>query len=784
MNMLSPDVAKRAALLREKIEHHNHCYYVLDAPEITDADYDVLFRELATLEEAHPELDDPNSPTKRVGGKPAEGFTPYKHAERMYSLDNAMDLDEWRVFSNEKTSNSLKDCLSQFTRGILENAVGRTLIEDGKIKEVSKLNAKIRDLIIPASKNGIADLKVFIESLDELLKEYALKVLESSLDNLDYAILTELGPEFWAETPAILSAYWVDPKMDGLAMEVVYEHGQFVRAITRGDGVTGEEVTHNMRTVMNLPLVLKGDNVPELLEVRGEVVISNKHFAELNRKQAAEGKKVFANPRNAAAGAIRQLDPKVAAERPLRFMGYGIGQIEWGAGDVWLTQEAMAEGLRGFGFAVPPAARLCRSNEAVAEYYHELMESRESLPYEIDGVVAKINSRVMQDVLGYTSRAPRWALALKFPAHQVTTVLEKIVVQVGRTGVLTPVAELKPVLVGGVEVARASLHNRGYIQERDLRPGDTVRIQRAGDVIPQVLDVVDAERDDRPEPYSFPILCPVCEAEVVEDGEATRCTNPLCPAQKFQRIAYFVSKAGLDMDGVGKEWIKRLVDDELLDNVADLFTLTYEDLMSYEGRGMGDVSARKFIESVEKAKKAPLWRLITSLGISHVGAQNSRLLAATFNDLDELAQASSETLLRLKRIGPNVAESILTYFSDSENISVISRLKDAGFWPESGQAAEDGTSDLPLAGKVFIFTGSLPVKRSEAEALVEEQGGVSVKAISKSVDYVVAGEKAGSKRAKAEKLGLEVIDYPTFQGLLRLDDKPKKEKKQKTLFDF
>lgn len=394
--MVSPDVVQRAALLREKIEYHNHCYYVLDAPEISDAEYDLLYRELAALEADNPELDDPNSPTRRVGGKPAEGFTPYEHALRMYSLDNAMDLDEWFAFTDR---------------------------------------------------------------------------VAKGLDRDDF--------EFWA-----------DPKMDGLAVEVIYEKGRFVRAATRGDGRIGEDVTHNMRTVMNLPLTLRGSMVPDLLEARGEVVMSDKDFAALNDRQREAGEKVFANPRNAAAGSIRQLDPKVAASRPLRFMGYGIGRVEWLSPlFAWTSQKEIMDGLNELGFSIPPEAKLCKSKQEVADYFMELMEAREEMAFEIDGVVAKVNSLEMQRALGFTSRAPRWALALKFPAYQAKTVLNSIRIQVGRTGVLTPVAELEPVPLAGVVVSNATLHNKGYIEERDFRVGDTVLIQRAGDVIPQVLSV-------------------------------------------------------------------------------------------------------------------------------------------------------------------------------------------------------------------------------------------------------------------------------------------------------
>nr|WP_287410180.1 NAD-dependent DNA ligase LigA [Pseudodesulfovibrio sp.] len=684
--MVLKNVIERVALLREKLERHNYLYYVQDAPEISDAEYDALFRELAGLEAEHPELEDPNSPTKRVGGKPADGFTPYEHAERMYSLDNGMDLDAWYAFTERVTKGT-----------------GQENIQ-----------------------------------------------------------------------------YWADPKMDGLAMEVIYEQGRFVQAATRGDGLTGEDVTHNMRTVMNLPLNLRGDDVPELLEVRGEVVMSNVEFADLNRRQEEAGDKVFANPRNAAAGTIRQLDPKVAASRPLRFLGYGIGRVQWTtASDKWDTQQAVMDGLKDLGFAIPPEAKLCDSSQEVADYFEELMAQREGLPFEIDGVVAKVNDRGMQNALGYTSRAPRWALALKFPAYQTKTRLNSIRIQVGRTGVLTPVAELEPVELAGVVVSKATLHNKGYIEERDFRIGDTVLIQRAGDVIPQVLSVALDERSDAAEKYEFPMLCPVCESVAAEDGEAVRCTNPVCPAKTVQRIIHFVSKAGLDMEGVGKKWIQKLAEDGVLTSPADLFKLEKTDLLKYER--MGDKSAENFMAAIAKARKAtPLWRFIAGLGIRHVGEQTAKTLAVNFEEFDAIGKVTREELQDLDDVGPIVAESLVDFFINDENQVMLGQFKELDFWPTGGSKDVEATALLPLSGKVFIFTGTLPMKRNEAQAMAEAQGGAISKTISKKVDYVVAGEKAGSKVAKAEKLGLEIIDFDTFKGLLG----QKVKKKQMTLLDF
>jgi len=659
--------------LRALLRHHNHQYYVLDNPQITDAEYDELFRELQALEEANPELDDPNSPTRRVGGEPAAGFEQYEHVLPLYSLDNAMNLDGWDAFSQR-----------------VSKGVGRHDVE-----------------------------------------------------------------------------YWVDPKMDGLAIEIVYERGRFMLAATRGDGKTGELVTHNIRTVKNLPMQLFGDDVPDLLEVRGEVVIATRDFERLNQQQAESGEKIFANPRNAAAGSVRQLDPSVAAARPLRFLAYGIGRVEWSMPlSSWTTQKEAMLGLQKLGFATPPDARLCSGRQEVADYFQELGELRTSLPVEIDGVVAKVNSFDMQRSLGFTARAPRWALALKFPAQQATTRINAIRIQVGRTGVLTPVAELEPVRVGGVEVSRATLHNRAYIAERDFREGDTVLIQRAGDVIPQVLSVVTEASRSKSVPFVFPETCPVCGSPVVEDGEAVRCTNPTCPAKVTQWLIHFVSKAGLDMEGVGKRWIERLAQDGILSSPADIFELRKPDLLRYEG--MGDVSAAKFIAAIDEARsKAPLWRLIAGLGIRHVGEQTARNLAEVYRDMDALTVATREELQQIDDVGEKVAESVRTFLQSGTARELLDRFRAVGFWPVAESKDPSSQESRALNGKIFIFTGGLgTMSRSQAHALVEERGGKAVKSISSKVDYVVAGEKAGSKLIKAEKLGLEVIDLEAFMAII------------------
>lgn len=673
MSRTPSEAAQRAAELREQLEHHNHRYYVLDAPEITDAEYDALFRELQALEAEHPELDDPNSPTRRVGGAPAEGFATYRHRLPLLSLDNAMTLEEWR--------------------------------------------------------------------------EFALRT---------------------AKTLGAAPAWWADPKMDGLAVEAVYENGALTVAATRGDGEKGEDVTRNLRTVKNLPLTLNRTPgpVPRLLEVRGEVVMTKAAFEALNERQAAAGGKIFANPRNAAAGSVRQLDPKVAAARPLRFLAYGVGLVEWEAPlFAWTSQAGIMDGLKALGFSVPPEARRCRDADEVEALFLRLQAERDALPFEIDGLVAKVDSLELQRELGQTARAPRWALALKFPAQQAATRLLDIKVQVGRTGVLTPVAELEPVRLAGVEVSSATLHNQDQINALGLRPGDRVLIQRAGDVIPQVVRNLE-ERAGDAEAWRIPEQCPVCGSHTARlPGEAAvRCPNLSCPARLTQGLIHFVSKAGLDMQGVGASWIEKLAQDGHLHSPADIFALSRKVLLGY--KGMGPKSADNFLAAVEQAKAAPLHRFLSALGIEQVGEQTARTLAQHYADLDALALASEGELQELPDIGPKVSASIRAFFDNPANRNLLERFKELGLWPRGG--GSEAAMALPLAGKTFIFTGTLPgLSRPEAEALVEGLGGRAAPSITKKVDYVVAGEAAGSKLAKARDWGLTILDVTAFQDLVR-----------------
>ncbi|MFZ5426177.1 MAG: NAD-dependent DNA ligase LigA [Thermodesulfobacteriota bacterium] len=669
-------VSERARQLREALEHHNHLYYVLDAPRISDAEYDALFRELQDLEAKHPELADPNSPTKRVGGAVASGFASKKHRLRMYSLDNALAPDEWSAF---------------------------------------------------------------LDRLSRVLPDRAF-------------------------------TFWADPKFDGLALEVIYEEGVFVSALTRGDGETGEDVTDNMRTVRNLPLDIRplaakaGLPVPSILEVRGEVVITKADFRALNDTQEEAGGKVFANPRNAAAGSVRQLDSRVTASRPLRFFAYGIGVAEWPLGDPWSTQASVMGGLTKFGFSVAKEGRAVNP-AGVEAMYAELERTRDDLPFEIDGMVVKLDRLDWQREAGFTARAPRWAIAWKFPPRQAQTVLERIEVQVGRTGVLTPVAHLKPVQLAGVTVSRATLHNEDEIRAKDVREGDTVVVQRAGDVIPEVVRPVLEKRPEGAEEFEFPSDCPSCGSPVKRlEGEAAwRCLNVSCPAMLRQSIVFFVSKSGLDIEGVGKRWIEVLVDKGMVNSPADLFSLTVDDLMKLDR--MGGKLAGNFVAAIEKAREeATLHKLIGALGIRQVGAQTARTLAAHYEDLDALGRALTVDLTALPDIGPEVAASIRAFFENPANHKLLERFKQIGLWPRKPSAKAQSGDPGPLAGKRFLFTGSLSgMTRGKAESMVEGLGGVVAGSVSKKLDYLVAGQDPGSKLDKARSLGVRVLSQEEFE---------------------
>ncbi|MDY6979531.1 MAG: NAD-dependent DNA ligase LigA [Pseudomonadota bacterium] len=667
----SDKVQKRIDELREQIDYHNYRYYVLDDPEIPDAEYDRLMRELEELEAEHPELITTDSPTQRVGATPLSAFDEVKHELPMLSLGNAFDEDEVQAFDR-----------------------------------------RARD-------------KLQIESIE----------------------------------------YAVEPKLDGLAISLLYENGKLVRGATRGDGTTGEDVTQNVRTIETIPLKLRGSDYPARLEVRGEVIIAKQDFEQLNRTREQAGEKTFANPRNAAAGSLRQLDARLTAKRPLSFYCYGAGLVE--GTELPDRHSATLEQLREWGMRTNPETRVVEGIQGCLDYYQTMQEKRDKLDYEIDGLVYKVNRRDQQEQLGFVSRAPRWAIAHKFPAQEEMTQLVGIDVQVGRTGALTPVARLEPVQVGGVTVSNATLHNQDEIERLDVRVGDTVIIRRAGDVIPQVVSVVKSKREGKLKKYRLPKTCPVCGSQTVRhEGEAvTYCTGGLyCAAQRKQALKHFASRRALDIEGLGDKLVDQLVDEDYVHDPADLFALEKEQLVQLER--MADKSAQNLIDALEKSRNTTLARFIYALGIHDVGEATARSLANHFGSLDALIHADKEALMAVPDIGPIVAESILTFFKQKHNQEVIEKLIQAGVtWKDiEVKPAEE----LPLNGKTFVLTGALEnMSRDEAKASLQALGAKVTGSVSKKTDYVVVGADPGSKADKAESLGVEILDEAAFLDLIK-----------------
>ncbi len=660
--------------LVHELEEHNHAYHTLDAPRISDTEYDALFKELQNLEESFPQLRLEHSPTTRMGGTVLPWLEKQKHSQTMYGLDNVFDTQEWN------------DWRTRLHRALPE------------------------------------------------------------------------------ASPAELDVFWCDPKLDGLAMELIYENGQLITALTRGDGETGEVVTAQVRTIKNVPLRLKHtENMPQRLEVRGEVVMYKKDFLRLNEIQEETGAKIFANPRNAAAGSVRQLDSGITAKRPLRFFAYGIGMVTGEGAPYWQEHSQLMQALQNWGFSTPPQGKVCRSSTEVLAMADTIREQRTEYAMEIDGAVVKANSLEAQQALGFTARAPRFAVAFKFPPIQVQTTLLGIEIQVGRTGVLTPVAVLEPASVGGVMVSRATLHNEDEIQAKDVRIGDTVRIQRAGDVIPEVVGPVLNLRPENALPYVFPRICPMCgEAAAREAGQAAwRCNNSSCPAVLLQSIKHFVSKSGLDVQGIGQKWIEQLVKKGLVKSPADLFTLREEVLLTFDR--MGEVLAEKFVAAFAEAKeKVTLSRFINALGIRHIGAQTAKLLAKHYANMDALAKANAEELMRLPDIGPEMAASLEKYFQSESNKQLLARFKELQLDPQAEISDSLTAATSALFGKKVLFTGTLSMARHEASALAEQAGAEVVSSISKKLDYLIAGENAGSKLEKAQKLGIPIVSEEEF----------------------
>ncbi|MBR4742115.1 MAG: NAD-dependent DNA ligase LigA, partial [Desulfovibrio sp.] len=539
--------------------------------------------------------------------------------------------------------------------------------------------------------------------------------------------------------------YWCEPKLDGLAIELLYADGVLQEALTRGDGVMGEVVTESAKTIATIPLKLFGEQLPKYLEVRGEVVMYKQDFERLNREQEELGRKLFANPRNAAAGSLRQLDIAVTKKRTLHFLAYSLGMCDWSPLSECQSQSELIKRLQELGFVTPPMPKLAANREEVIDYTETILAKRASFAMEIDGCVVKLDDLTQQQALGFTARAPRFAVAYKFQAQQVETKLLSIDVQVGRTGVLTPVAILEPVAVGGVMVSRATLHNADEIQEKDLRVGDTVIVQRAGDVIPEVVAPIVGKRPEGADPFVFPKKCPACGEDVVrEAGQAAwRCVNLSCPAVRLRSIMHFVSKSGLDVQGLGEKWIEQLVVGGKVKSAADLFTLQKAELLQYER--MGELLAGKVLLALDEAKnQATLDRLISALGIPHVGVQTARMLAAHFQDLDALANATMGDLVDLPEVGPEIAQAICDFCRNHANVELFSKLKQIKLWPKRQMETVPRTQVSALQGKTILFTGALSMARSRCEELARQAGAVPVTSVSKKLGYLVCGEKPGS----------------------------------------
>ena len=656
---------KRVEELRSILEHHEHLYYVLDQPEISDAEYDGLMRELRDLEIAHPELRSPDSPTQRVGGQPREGFVKVPHSSPMLSLDNALNEEELRDFDNR-------------VRGLLKS--------------------------------------------------------------VDFEYVAEL-------------------KLDGLSMSAQYRDGLFRQALTRGDGRIGEDVTENARTIRSLPLRLRKHSIEDAFEVRGEVVMQRRSFERLNEEREKAGLSRFANPRNAAAGALRALDPAVTAARQLDCFTYFLLREGRPFFDShWQSLET----LEAAGFKVNPHRKKCRDVEELLTFIREWDTKRQTLAYETDGVVAKIDSVPQQNKLGWTSKAPRWAIAFKYAARQAPTVLENIEVQVGRTGALTPVAYLRPVSLAGVTVSRATLHNEDEISRLGVEIGDTVLVERSGDVIPKIVRVV--EQGEHRKPFRMPASCPVCGGHIVrEEGEsASRCVNTNCPARLRESLLHFASRGVMDIDGMGDALVDQLLAKGLVRNIADLYGLTAEQLLNLER--MGKKSASKVIQNIDLSRTQPFARVLNGFGIPFVGERTGQILASHFGSLDVIAAASAEELQEADEIGPKVAESIRQFFGEEQNRELVERLRGAGLqFTAEKQTKKKG----PFIGLTFVITGTLPtLKREEAKERIEAAGGKVSGSVSAKTSYLLAGEEAGSKLEKARTLEVPVIDEPQLLAML------------------
>jgi DNA ligase (NAD+) len=663
------DIAREIEKLREEIRYHEHRYYVLDDPEISDVKFDELVHRLQQMEQKHPELVTPDSPTQRVGGQPAEQFAKVRHSAPMLSLDNTYSVDDLRDF-------------------------------DRRVRELSGRQH------VP---------------------------------------------------------YVAELKLDGLSMALTYEDGMLTRALTRGDGITGEDVTHNVKTIRSVPLKIDSRKLNAIshakkFEVRGEVIMTHKAFRQANEQREQSGEQPFANPRNAAAGTVRQLDPKIVAKRNLDiFLYYLLVDGRTPLKEHWKVLEA----LEDLGFKVNPYRKLTKSFEELTAYIQEMEPKREKLEYETDGMVVKVNEIALWDELGVRAKSPRWAIAYKYPAHQETTVVNNIGTHVGRTGTLTPVADLEPVNVGGVTVSRATLHNMDEVERLGVKIGDTVLIQRAGEVIPQVLKVTRHAPDGKE--FRMPTHCPVCGGDVIRvEGEvAFRCVNAACPAQLKESLLHFASRHAMNINGLGESLVDQLVDKKIVRDAADLYSLEQAQLAALER--MGKKSARNLLQEIEQSKTAELARVVYAIGIRFVGERTAQFLADHFGSLDKLRAATAEALYEVEEVGPKIAQSIIEYFHEERNNRVIEKLRGAGLQFEQKKRKAGGS----LEGRQFVLTGSLPnLSREEAERMIEEAGGRVTGSVSKKTDYVVVGAEPGSKLEKARSLGTRMLDEAGLRKLI------------------
>ena len=716
--------ADRAATLREELGRHDHLYYVEAAPEIGDAEYDRLMRELAGLEAQYPALAVPDSPTRRVGGGPIEGFVQVRHAVPMLSIDNTYNADELTAWA-ERCFRGLSDAVADAERLVAEVEAKQAELKGKRGKDVTDRRRKLEE------ERDAAKAK-----LDAALADGA------------------------AAGYPVPGGYVLEPKVDGVAVNLRYEAGRLTLAASRGDGAVGDDVTHNARVVGGIPSRLRGQNPPAVLEVRGEIYMPNTAFQRINAERQAAEEQLFANPRNATAGTLKQLDPKIAAGRSLRFVAHGLGEV---AGLDAAAYDETLRRLRDLGLPTSPHAAAVPDIHAGLKVVNDFESTRATLDYQTDGMVAKVNDLAARERLGYRSKSPRWCIAYKYAAEQAQTTVNAVTWQVGKNGTLTPVAELEPTFLAGTTVKRASLHNAEQIERLGVRVGDTVTVEKAGEIIPQVVRVIESKRPADAKPIEVPAACPECGGEVTKDADSpyVRCVNPACPKQLKERLRWFCGRGQMDVDRLGVKLIEALVDAGKLRTFADIYRLKKEDLVELER--MGEKAAENVLAGIEASKGRPLAKLIAGLGVRHVGSTAGREIAAKFGDLDAIKAAGVADIAEIHGLGEAVATSLRDFLDSDAGRAVVDDLQSVGVDPKETPAESAAPADGPLAGKTVVATGSLEhFTREGIEQRVRDLGGRASSSVSKSTDLLVAGAKAGSKLDKAQKLGVETIDEATF----------------------